>query len=447
MKAARVTMNSVLAPVVCVGLSLFATEVCAGKTAGKEAGAAAGRAKSSSSNFNWFQFRGPNRNGKSAETGLLKKWPEGGPELLWSVEDKLGIGFSSVTVVDGLIYTTGMVDSRGILFAFDLNGKDAWERDYGPEWTGARKGTRTTPTFEDGRLYVTSGYAKVVCLDAKKGKIIWEIEAGEKFGSQKIKWGISEAPLIVDDKVICTPGGPDATMVALNKNTGETVWTTKGLSDKGCYSSPIVFDRGSNRIIVTLTNTNVIAVDARSGKVLWKDAFSNYQQGPNNPKDINPPSPVYVDGFVYTTSGYDDGGAMYELSADGAQFKRKWVDQTLDNHHGGVVVVDGYIYGSNWINNGKGNWVCLDWDTGKVMYETEWENKGSVIYADGMMYCYDEKKGNLALVKPTPEKFEVVSSFVIAKGDGMHWGHPAISNGVLYVRHGNALMAYNIKAQ
>jgi outer membrane protein assembly factor BamB len=395
----------------------------------------------------WPQFRGPNRNGKSAETGLLKKWPEGGPELLWSVEEKLGIGFSSVTVVDGLIYTTGMVNKRGILFAFDLDGNPVWEKDYGPEWTGSRKGTRTTPTFDNGRLYVINGYAKVVCLDAKKGDIIWEVDGKEKFGSQEIKWGISESPLIVDDKVICTPGGPDATMVALNKNTSETVWTTRGLSDKACYSSPIVFDRGSSRIIVTLTNNHVIAVDARSGKVLWKDAFSNYQEGLNNPKDINPPSPVYLDGCVYTTSGYDDGGAMYELSADGTKFKRKWVDETLDNHHGGVVIVDGYIFGSNWLNNGKGNWVCLDWDTGKVMYETDWENKGSVIYADGMMYCYDEKKGNLALVKPTPEKFEVVSSFVITKGDGMHWGHPAISNGVLYVRHGSALMAYKIKAQ
>ncbi|MHC4659069.1 MAG: hypothetical protein ACYS83_07830, partial [Planctomycetota bacterium] len=160
MKARRVTRDVIAILAACVGLSLFAAEVCAGnKTKGNEVGAAAGCAKSSSSNFNWFQFRGPNRNGKSAETGLLKKWPEGGPELLWSVEDKLGIGFSSVTVVDGLIYTTGMVDNRGILFAFDLNGKDVWERDYGPEWTGARKGTRTTPTFDDGRLYVISGYA------------------------------------------------------------------------------------------------------------------------------------------------------------------------------------------------------------------------------------------------------------------------------------------------
>jgi outer membrane protein assembly factor BamB len=395
----------------------------------------------------WPQFRGPNRDGKSAETGLLKSWPEGGPKLLWSVEDKLGLGFASITVVDGLIYTTGMVDNRGIVFAFDLNGKPLWETDYGPGWKGSKKGTRTTPTYDNGKLYIISGYAKVVCLDAKTGKIIWEVDGKEKFGSQDIKWGISESPLIEGDKVIVTPGGPDATMVALDKLTSKTIWTTKGLSDKACYSSPIAFDRGANRVAVTLTNTNVIAVDVRSGKVLWKDAFANYQKGDENPKDINPPSPVYVDGCVYTTSGYNDGGAMYEVSADGTTFKRKWIDSTLDNHHGGVVILDGYIYGSNWLSNSKGNWVCLNWDTGKVMYETEWENKGPIIYADGLMYCYDEKKGNLALVKPTPEKFDVVSSFAITKGDGMHWGHPAISNGVLYVRHGHALMAFDIKAK
>lgn len=396
----------------------------------------------------WAQFRGPNRDGKSAETGLLKKWPEGGPKLLWSVEGILGIGFSSVAVVDGYVYTTGMVgeDNQGMLFAFDLEGNPKWQKPYGPEWTGSRKGVRTTPTVDGDRLYVISGYAKVVCMDAKKGDIVWEVDGKQKFGSQKIKWGISEAPLIVDDKVICTPGGPDATLVALNKFNGETVWTTKGLSDKACYSSPILVERGGNQIIVAQTDSNVVAVDAGSGKVLWKDAFSNYQVGPENPKNINPPSPVYADGCVYVTSGYDDGGAMYELSADGTSFKRRWVDKTLDNHHGGVVIVDGYIYGSNWLNNRKGNWVCLDWETGKVVYETKWQNKGAVIYADGMLYCYDEKDGVLGLVRATPEKFDVISSFSITKGDGMHWAHPAISDGRLYIRHGNTLMAYDIKA-
>lgn len=395
----------------------------------------------------WHQFRGPNRDGKSAETGLLKKWPEGGPKMLWSVEDMLGIGFSSVAVADGYVYTTGMVDGQGILFAFDLDGNLKWQKNYGPEWTGSHKGARSTPTVDGDRLYVVSGNAKVICFERKTGDIIWEVDGTDKFGAQKTKWGFSEAPLIVDDKVICTPGGQDATMVALNKLNGETIWTTKELSDRSSYSSPILVERGSKKIIINQTDNYVVAVDAETGSVLWKDAFSNYQEGPENPKNINPPTPVYFDGCVYTTSGYDDGGAMYELSADGSSFKRKWVDKTLDNHHGGVVVVDGYIYGSNWISNRKGNWVCLEWDTGKVVYETEWQNKGPVIYAEGMLYCYDEKEGNLALVRATPEKFDVVSSFTITKGDGMHWGHPAIYDGRLYIRHGHALMVYDIKAK
>ncbi|MHC4638343.1 MAG: PQQ-like beta-propeller repeat protein, partial [Planctomycetota bacterium] len=387
-----------------------------------------GGGKTASVNNSWPQFRGPNRDGKSPETGLLKKWPEGGPKMLWSVEDKLGLGFSSITVVDGLIYTVGMVDNQGILFAFDLDGNPKWEKNYGPEWKGARKGTRTTPTYDNGKLYVISGYAKVVCFDAKTGDIIWEVDGTEKFGVKKTKWGISENALIVDDKIICTPGGAKATMVALNKNNGETVWMTSDFTDNSSYSSPILVERAGKQIIITQTDNYVVAVDAANGKLLFKDSFDDIF---GKHMKINPPIPVYYNGSVYITSGYNDGGVMYEISDDGTKFTRKWVDKTLDNHHGGVIVLDGYIYGSNWLSNSKGNWVSLELDTGKVMYEAKWQNKGPILYAEGMLYCYDEKDGVLGLVRATPEKFDVVSSFTITKGDGMHWAYPVICDGQL----------------
>ncbi|TFG45501.1 MAG: hypothetical protein E4H40_08215, partial [Candidatus Brocadiia bacterium] len=364
-------------------------------------------AKASSAKNSWPQFRGPSRDGKSAETGLLKKWPEGGPKMLWSVENKLGTGYSSLAIVDGLIYTVGMIENQGILFAFDLDGNLKWEKNYGPEWTGSKKGTRTTPTIDGDRLYLISGNAKVVCFDKNTGQQIWAVDGKEKFGSKDTKWGISENALIVDDKVIFTPGGEKASMVALNKNDGQTVWMTSDFSDCSSYSSPILIERGGKKIIVTQTDGYVLAVDAENGKLIFKETFADIFGAHKN---INPPIPVSYKDCVYIVSGYDDGGVMYNISDDGTVFTRKWVDKTLDNHHGGVIALDGYLYGSNWLSNSKGNWVCIDWETGKVMYETAWQNKGPILYADGMFYCYDEKDGVLGLVRATPEKFDVVSS-------------------------------------
>jgi len=194
-----------------------------------------------------------------------------------------------------------------------------------------------------------------------------------------------------------------------------------------------------------MTAKSVVGIDAENGKVLWQDKFKEYQR---KPKAINPVTPIYYDGCIYATSGYDDGGAMLKLSPDGTKVTRKWVDTALDCHHGGVVLVDGYIYGANWDGNEAGNWLCLDWDTGKVMYEKEWlGSKGSITYADGMLYCYEEEEGTIALVKASPKGFDIVSSFKVTKGEDEHWGHPVIYNGRLYIRHGDTLMAYDIKAK
>jgi outer membrane protein assembly factor BamB len=390
----------------------------------------------------WPQFRGPNRDGKSGETGLLKKWPEQGPKMLWSVEG-LGSGYSTVAIAGGTIYTTGLVDRKGVLFAFDMQGKEKWKKTYGAEWRKSMPGVRCTPTVDGGNVYVISGVGEVFCYDAKSGDQKWTVDAFNKFGGKYGIWGIAESPLIDGDNIICTPGGSKATMVALNKNTGETVWTCLVEGERSCYCSPILVERGPNKIIVTMTDDLVLGVDAKTGKLLWKDSQKD-QFGEN--KAINPVSPIHHDGMVYATSGYDDGGAMLALSADGTSITRKWIDETLDCHHGGIVVVDGHIYGANWANNGDGSWVCLDWKTGKVKYETHWNCKGAVTYADGMLYCYEEKKGNVALVKPTPEKFDVVSSFKIELGDGKHWAHPVVCGKRLYIRHGDVLMAYDISA-
>mgnify|MGYP001092566787 CR=1 FL=1 len=389
----------------------------------------------------WPQFRGPDRDGKSAETGLMKKWPESSPELLWSVEG-LGIGFSSVAVAGGCVYTTGMIGGEGFLFAYDLTGNLKWKAIYGPEWTGSYKGTRTTPTVDGGRVYVFSGTGVMACFEAKDGGKIWEVNTLEKFEGKNIRWGMSGSPLIDGDKVYCTPGGKKGVMVALDKFTGDTIWAATGLDESSAYSSPILIERGGNNLLINMIQKSVICINAEDGELLWREPYVT-------PSDTGGVTPVYKGGCVYVTSAvereFTRGGVMFELSADGTSVSEKWNDQTLDTGHGGVVLVDGYLYGSTFDGIPDGDWVCLDWDTGKVMYKAAWNgNKGSVIYADGMLYCYDENTGDVALVKASPKGFEIVSSFRVTKGDGKHWAHSAISDGRLYIRHGDALMAYDI---
>ena len=393
----------------------------------------------------WPQFRGPNRDGKSAETGLLKKWPPSGPELLWSV-DGLGIGFSSAAIADGFVYTTGMLDGEGFLFAYDLAGSLKWKESYGPEWTRSYKGTRTTPTIDGQRIYVFSGTGKMVCFNAKTGERIWQVDTLEKFEAKNIQWGMTGSPLIDGPKVYCSPGGKKGAIVALDKMTGRTIWATPGLDEASAYSSPALIEHGSNRLLVNLIQKSIVCVAADTGKLLWREPYET-------PSDTGSGTPIYKDGHLYVTSAvereFTTGGIMFELSTDGTSVTRKWNDQTLDCGHGGVVLVDGYLYGSSFDGIPKGDWICLDWSSGKVMYKATWNgNKGSIIHADGMLYCYDENTGDVALVETSPKAFNVVSSFQVKQGTGkQHWSHPSISDGRLYIRHGDALMAYDIKAR
>jgi outer membrane protein assembly factor BamB len=389
----------------------------------------------------WPQFRGPNRDGKSAETGLLKKWPEGGPELLW-VAQGLGGGFASTAVANGYVYTTGMVgkEKQGVLSAYDVNGTFKWKATYGPEWSGSHSGSRTTPTVDGDRVYVRSGHGNLACFDAKTGKQRWQVDVAKRFAGKSTNWGISESALVADDKVICTPGGADATVVALDKMTGQTVWATKGLSDSSAHCSPILIERSGRKIIVTITAAHVVGIDLKTGEVLWQHQNKLHK---DKPRHVNPNTALYHDGGIYVTSRFI-GGTMLTLSPDGQNVSEVWTNTVLDPHHGGVVLVDGHIYGHN---TKKSGWICLEWKSGRALYEKKWLGKGSVIYADGMLYCYEEKEGTLGLVPASPDGFNVVSSFKVSHGTDEHWAHPTISNGTLYVRHGDALMAYDIEQE
>ena len=408
----------------------------------------------SNSNFpteklqDWSQFRGPNRDGKSPEKGLLKKWPENGPEKIWTVSG-IGEGHSSVSVSNEMIYTTGIIDDRDILTAFDKSGNKLWQVDYGEGWTTAIPGVRVSPTIHEDKLYLISGMGKINCLNAADGSVIWSLDAYNDFEGECGVWGIAENLLIVDNKLIYTPGGTETTMVALNKLNGSIIWKTESLDDKTGYVSPILIERNGKKVITTITANYFIGVNASDGKMEWEIKYTDFKTPDFDEEgsEINCVNPIYKNGKIFITSGYDHTAIMFNLSEDASSVDVAWKEVIFDNHHGGVVEVDGFLYGSNWLHNSAGNWLCLNWETGEVMYETKWKNKGSIIYADGLLYCYEERRGNIALVEPTPEKFKIISTFRVDHGSGPHWAHPVIHDGILYIRHGETLGAYSIKDQ
>ncbi len=392
----------------------------------------------------WPQFRGQARDGKSSETGLFKKWPEGGPELLLTVEG-IGKGYSSACVVNGTVYVTGM-DSRKKewVTALDATGKVLWKTEFGTAFIQSNPESRSTPTFNEGKLYAISGTGEIACLDALKGEIFWKVDGYNTFEGSAGTWGTAESPLIVEDKVYYTPGGKKTTVVALNKMTGKTVWTSKSLGDKSAYISPAFVQAGNVPMILTGTAKYVLGVHAKTGEMLWNFPYADHYQAMQG-EGIHAVTPVFYNNQVYMTSGYNHGSILLNLSKDLKKAQIAWEDNVLDCHHGGVLLLDGSLYGSNWLNNRNGNWVSLDWNTGKVHFENEWLCKGSLIYAGGMIIAYEEKNGHVALIRPDAQKFDVVSTFQVTQGEGPHWAHPSVSDGKLFLRHGDVLLVYSIR--
>lgn len=393
-------------------------------------------------------WRPENRTGVSAETGLMKSWPATGPDLIWS-NLNLAKGYSSPSFGTSTIYITGNKDADDILFALDMNGKILWQTVIGRAWTKSNPESRATPTVEGNRVYTTSGFGDLACIDGTNGKILWTYKASELNKGTYGSWGIAESLLIDGDKIYYSPGGPETMTIALKKATGDVIWKSASLNDKPGYVSPILINFAGRKMIVNTSLGHIFGVDASNGEILWK--VSHEQSSDPNLRQfelIKCTTPLYKDGMVYVTGGYDTGGMMIKIGDDAKSAKVVWTDPVLDDHHGGVVLVNGYIYGSNWINNNSGNWCCIDWKTGKKMWEEPWNCKGSIISAEGMLYIYDERQGNMGFLRANPEKFDLVSSFKVTLGDaGPFWAHPVIHNGILFLRHTNALMAYNIKAK
>lgn len=389
------------------------------------------------------EWRGPNRSGIYPDQNLLKSWPENGPNLILELKD-IGNGYSSPVVYKNILFVTGRKDTMDVVSAYGMDGNKKWETAYGRAWPRTYPETRCTPTIENNFIYLVSGMGQVVCVDAFSGKLIWTVDAQTEFKGEPHRWGIAESVAISDKAVFYVTGGEETSVIALNKTDGKLLWKTKSLGGVRAYASSVIIEKAGLKLLLAQTANDLMAVNIENGEMVWTFNLVKYHLGETG-KGANTNTPLYSDNEIFLSSGYDHPAIMLSIAEDGRSVSVKWLNPDFDNHIGGVVKVGNYIYGSNWTTNTTGNWICVDWNTGKTVYETKWFNKGPIISADGMMYCYEEKSGNLALVRPNPEKFDVASSFKVNKGEGPHWAHPAIFDGKLFVRHGESLMVYDLR--
>jgi len=387
----------------------------------------------------WPQFRGPNRDGISKETGLLKEWSKDGPAKVWQVKG-LGVGFGTPSIANGMIFGMGIRDEKDGVWALkESDGSELWFTPF----DDARKpnqnnGPSGTPTFHDGKLYTISSKGKLACLDAKTGKSAWQVDFVKDFGGGIPAWGFCESPLIDGDKLICTPGGKTA-IVALNKNTGEVIWKSALPKSEGAqYSSVLPVEIGGQRQYIQFLRGGVVSVGASDGAFLWR-----YDHPANGTANCS--MPLYADGAVFAASAYGTGGGLAQISKadDKYEAKESYFDKAMQNHHGGMVLVDGHIYGT-----GSGTLRCIEFKTGKVMWEERGPGKGSVTFADGHIYARNERTGNVYLVEANPKEYTQKGMLTQPdRSKNSAWAYPVVANGKLYLRDQDILLCYDIKAK
>jgi outer membrane protein assembly factor BamB len=398
----------------------------------------------------WPQWRGPNRDSVSTETGLLDKWPEDGPPLLWTAKN-LGAGLSSVSLQGGHIYTMGDRGEQQFVICLNAEGGDEiWSTPVGKKWVAHNDdpGPRCIPAADGDLVYALGSDGDLVCLESATGKVHWKLNFQKDFGGKRPHWGFTESPLVDGDWLVCTPGGKDAMMVALNKLTGEPVWKCavpdfgKGGGGGAAYSSIVVSDAAGVKQYVQLIGHGLIGVAAADGKFLW-----GYNKIANGTANI--PTPIVRGDYVFDSTGYGTGAVLLKLSKDGDVVKADEVyflkHEDLQNHHGGMVLVGDYLYGGH--GHGAGAPICLEFLTGKIKWK---ENHGpgsgsaAVLYADGKLY-FRYQDGTMALIEATPEHYNLISRFQIPDVKSPSWPHPVIAGGKLYLREQDSLLCYRLK--
>ena len=390
------------------------------------------------SSGDWPSWRGPRRDARCDETGLLRTWPEGGPKLAWQADD-LGEGFSTPSVVGNLVYLMSNKDGQEWVLALDRTkqGTGVWGRATGPviHDGGGYPGPRSTPAVDGNRVFALGLSGELVCLDSKTGKQHWRHNLLADFGGRVGHWGYSESPLVDDKWVLCTPGGDQATIVALLKTSGKLVWSA-AVGDTADYSSILPIQVAGTKQYVQFTKQGVIGVNGKNGAPLWR-----YNAPANG--TANCATPLFAHDCVFAGSGYGTGGGLVRLKKNRKLWEAEQVYFTseMKNHHGGMVVVDDFIYGCD----DPGILRCLDFKTGETKWQDRSCGKCSVLYADGMLYCRSED-GRVSLVRASPDRFELAGRFDQPnRSDRQAWPHPVIAHGQLYLRDQDKLFCYDLK--
>ncbi len=385
--------------------------------------------------LDWMQWRGPNRDGISAETGLLEKWPPGGPPLAWKA-DALGEGFASFAAASGRLFTQGQIGGQQYVISLDeATGKKLWETANGEPYSNRRgSGPRGTPTVDGDRVYALAANGHLICVEAATGRKVWESDLLERFGAGNINWGISESPLIDGERVIVNPGGPGASVVALNKTNGELIW--KSESDEAGYSSAVAADAAGVRQYIVLTGSAGIGLRADDGRLLWR-----YSKVSNSTANVA--TPIVHDDHVFLSSDYGTGCALLKLTpkAGGVEATEVYFNREMRNHYSTSVLVGDYLYGYS-----SSILTCMNFKTGEVAWRDRSVGKGQVIYAQGHLYLLSED-GVVGLVEATPAGYKEKSRFELGRGDYPTWTLPVIANGKLLLRDQGTLSCYDIRAK
>lgn len=381
----------------------------------------------------WPQWRGVNRDGKSAETGLLRSWPEGGPRLAWRTSGA-GEGYSSFAVAGGKLYTLGARGGTEYVMAFDEGtGKKLWEVAHGDRFSNDRgDGPRGTPTIDGARMYAFGASGDLAAMDAATGKVIWKINVLERFGGRNITWGLSESPLVLRDRVIVNAGGPGASIVAVNKKDGSVLWRSQG--DQAGYSSAILHEIGGTPQAIVFTGQRALGVDTRDGRLLWSyDRVSN--------RTANIATPIARGNHVFLSSDYGTGAALLELRPNGKAIDAREVYFTREmrNHHASSVLVGDYLYGFS-----SAILTAMKFDTGEVAWRDRSVGKGSVIFADDRLYLFSEN-GVVGLAEANPSGYREHGRFQLRTGSLPTWSHPVVANGKLFLRDQDTIYAYAVR--
>jgi outer membrane protein assembly factor BamB len=387
-----------------------------------------------------YEWRGPDRSGIYPESNLLKKWPAEGPRELWSIKN-IGNGFVSPVFSGENFYITGEIDSMEILFSFNLKGEKQWQTTLGREWTKSFPGSRSAPTIVGDLLYVGTGLGNLYCVNRANGRILWSKDLVTDFNGALPLHGHSESALICEEKIFWTTGGKINNVVALNRFTGKLIWSNKGFGERSAYNSPKLIELPARKIMVTFSAYHLMGFDIATGNLLWSHEQDNYPPDKRIPGngDTHSNTILYEKGSIYYTAGDGNCGVKLKLSDDGTKITEVWRNKSFDSFMGGIVKIGDYIYGSGTV---KPELLGINSSTG-VLTDSLRVGSGAIISADNMLYYYTQK-GDMMLLSCNNGKIEKVSSFRIKEGTLQHFSHPVINKGILYQRHGNTLMAFDI---